>query len=184
MGTQVTSSTQQSTATPMEDKLNQQQYDNIAFMQPYAQQNYADLSKNISAILQGNTPMAKGIGGVSEEDTNNMANAAVRGVLPQFQSAGILDSGIAVQGATRAAADIRNQNAQFNTSANQNLFNLASGGQSNLQAQQQASTNSLGSQLAGLRSINQTQSVAANPFTTAASLMQGVGSMASAGFMI
>lgn len=134
-------------------------------MQPFAQQNFADLSKNIQAILEGNQPAAKGIGGVSDQDTNNMANAAVRGVLPQFQSAGILDSGIAVQGAIRAGADVRNQNAQFNTSAAQNLFNLASGGQSNLQGQLQSNTNNLTNQLAGLRTVNQSGStIGMNPF--------------------
>jgi hypothetical protein len=160
-----TQSSQTATATPEERALMQQQINMNNFMQPYAQQNYADLSKNIQAILEGNQPMAKGIGGVSEEDTNNMANAAVRGVLPQFQSAGILDSGIAFQGATRAAADIRNQNAQFNTSAAQNLFNLASGGQSNLQGQFQANTNNLTNQLAGLRTTTASGStIGMNPF--------------------
>lgn len=160
--------TQQSataTATPEEKELMQQQIDVNNFMNPYAKQNYADLSSNIQAILEGKQPMAKGIGGISDDDTNNMANAAVRGVLPQFQSAGILDSGIAVQGATRAAADVRNQNAQFNTSAAQNLFNLASGGQSNLQSQFQSNTNNLTTQLAGLRTTNSSGStIGMNPF--------------------
>lgn len=169
-----TNSSSQATATPEEKALMQQQIGMNNFMQPYAQANYADLSKNIQAILEGNTPMAQGIGGVSESDTNNMANAAVRGVLPQFQSAGILDSGIAFQGATRAAADIRNQNAQFNTSAAQNLFNLASGGQSNLQGQFQNNTNNLTNQLAGLRHNSSSGStVGMNPFLK--SLQQSAG---------
>lgn len=152
-------------ATPEEKALMQQQLDMNNFMNPYAKQNYADLSGNIQSILEGKQPMAKGIGGVSEDDTNNMANAAVRSVLPQFQSAGILDSGIAVQGATRAAADVRNQNAQFNTSAAQNLFNLAAGGQSNLQGQYQSNTNNLTSQLAGLRTTTTSGStIGMNPF--------------------
>ncbi len=161
----VTTGSTTATATPEERALMQQQLDMNNFMNPYAKQNYADLSGNIQAILEGKQPMAKGIGGVSEEDTNNMANAAVRGVLPQFQSAGILDSGIAFQGATRAAADVRNQNAQFNTSAAQNLFNLASGGQSSLQAQYQGNTNNLTNQLAGLRTTTSSGStIGMNPF--------------------
>ncbi len=188
--TQVSSTTAQ--ATPEERALMQQQLDMNNFMNPYAKQNYADLSGNIQAILEGKQPMAKGIGGVSEEDTNNMANAAVRGVLPQFQSAGILDSGIALQGATRSAADIRNQNAQFNTSAAQNLFNLAAGGQSNLQSQYQGGMNTSFSQLAGLRTTTTSGStIGMNPFlksfetqfgkgladTTNSGIKAGMGSM-------
>ena len=159
------SSTSKAEMTPEEKALLQQQLQNNSFMMPYAQKNYSALSDNIFAILQGQTPMAKGINGVDETQTQNMASAAVRDVLPQFQSAGILDSGAAFQGATRAAADIRNQNAQFNVSAAQNLFNLASGGQSNLQGQYQGSTNALTSQLAGLRQTNSNQTtIGMNPF--------------------
>ncbi len=176
------------TATPEEKALMQQQLNMNNFMQPFAQTNYADLSKNIQAILEGNQPMAKGIGGIDDNQTNDMANAAVRGVLPQFQSAGILDSGIAFQGATRAASDIRNQNAQFNTSAAQNLFNLAAGGQSNLQGQFQGNTNNLTSQLAGLRTVNSSGStIGMNPFLKSfqtqlgTQAANGVGNLANAG---
>lgn len=134
-------------------------------MQPFAQANYAALSGNINSILTGQTPQAQGIGGISDAQNQSMVNQSVRSVLPQFQSAGILDSGIAAQGAIRAAQDTSNANAQFNTSAAQNLFNLASGGQSNLQGQFQGSTNSLVGQLSGLRTINQSGStIGMNPF--------------------
>lgn len=160
-----TQSTQQAQATPEERALMQQQIDMNNFMNPYAKQNYADLSGNIQAVLEGRQPMAQGIGGISDAQNQSMVNASVRSVLPQFQSAGILDSGIAAQGAIRAAQDTSNQNAQFNVSAAQNLFNLASGGQSNLQGQYQSNTNNLTSQLAGLRTINQSGStIGMNPF--------------------
>lgn len=183
-----TQSTQQATATPEEKALIQQQINMNNFMQPYAQQTYADLSSNIDAILKGNTPAAQGIGGISDAQNQSMVNASVRSVLPQFQSAGILDSGIAAQGAIRAAQDTSNQNAQFNVSAAQNLFNIASGGQSNLQSQLQNNTNNLTSQLAGLRTINSSGStIGMNPFlknfqtqlgTQAAN---GIGNVANAG---
>jgi len=179
MGTQVTSTTQQSKATPMEEKLNQQQYDMNQFMQPFAKQNYADLSTNISAILQGKTPMAQGIGGVDARQTQDMVNASLRDIYPQFQSGGIMDSGMAAQIASRTAADTRNQNAQFNVSAAQNLFNLASGGQSNLQGQLQSNTNNLSNALAGLRTTTSRQSVQANPFSQVFAGMQAAGSLAS-----
>ena len=147
------SSNQTLTVTPteMETKLNQQTYDMNQFMQPFMKQNYASLSENIQAILTGQTPMAKGIGGISESDTQQMVNDSLRSVMPQFQMNGLMDSGVAAQAGVRAAADVRNANAQFNTSAAQNLFNLASGGQSNLQSQGNQLTSILGSQLAGLR---------------------------------
>ena len=179
MGSQVTSTDTTVKATPMEDKLNQQQYDLNQFMQPYVKQNFSALSNNINDILLGRNPTAKGIGGVDEAQTQSMVNDSVRSVLPQFQSAGIMDSGMAFQAATRAAQDTRNQNAQFNVSAAQNLFNLATGGQSNLQGQYQANTSNLGNQLAGLRSTSSRQTIKANPFQTAAQLMEGAGKMAS-----
>lgn len=160
-----TQNSQTASATPEETELNKQQIAMNNFMRPYAQQTYGNLSNNINAILTGQTPQAQGIGGVSDAQNQSMVNQSVRSVLPQFQSAGILDSGIAFQGATRAAQDTSNQNAQFNVSAAQNLFNLASGGQSNLQGQLQGGVNSLSSQLAGLRTVNQSGStIGMNPF--------------------
>lgn len=169
-------------ATPEEKALMQQQLDMNNFMKPYAQTNYADLSKNIQAILEGNQPMSKGIGGVDATQTQDMVNSSLRDVMPQFQSAGILDSGAALQGGIRAATDVRNQNAQFNVSAAQNLFNLAAGGQSNLQGQYQNNTNNLTSQLAGLRTTNTSGStIGMNPFLKSFSTSLGntLGSMPS-----
>lgn len=161
----VTQSSQKSEMTPEERQLLQQQIANNNFMLPYSQKNYAALSDNIFAILSGQEPAAKGIGGINEDQTQSMVNASLRDIAPQFQSAGLTDSGLAYQGALRAAQDTRNQNAQFNVSAAQNLFNLASGGQSNLQGQYQGSTNSLVNQLSGLRTINQSGStIGMNPF--------------------
>ena len=160
-----TQTSQTATMTPEEKQLLQQQIGMNNFMQPYAQQSYADLSKNVQAVLEGQTPMAQGIGGISDAQTQNMVNQSLKDIYPQFQSAGIMDSGTAAQIASRTSSDIRNQNAQFNVSAAQNLFNLASGGQSNLQGQMQNSTNTLTNQLAGLRTVNQSGStIGINPF--------------------
>lgn len=168
MGCGETTTTNSSTtaqATPEEKALMQQQINNNNFMQPYIQKNFSALSDNINAILNGQTPAAKGIGGVDDDQTQSMVNASLRDIMPQFQSAGIIDSGAAIQGGLRAASDVRNQNAQFNVSAAQNLFNLASGGQSNLQGQYQSNTNTLTNQLAGLRTTNTSGStIGMNPF--------------------
>jgi len=159
-----TQQTQKAEPTPEERTLLNQQAQNNAFMMPYAQKNYASLSDNIYAILQGQTPMAKGIGGIDENQTQSMVNASLRDIMPQFQTAGILNSGEAAQIAGRTAMDTRNANAQFNVSAAQNLFNIASGGQSNLQGQYQNAQNSYGNQLAGLRTVTGSSTATRNPF--------------------
>jgi len=170
-----TNTTTTATATPEEKKLMEQQIQLNDFMRPYAQKSYANLSDNINAILTGQQPMAQGVGGINEQQTQSMVNAGIRDIMPQFQSAGIMDSGMAYQGGVRAASDIRNQNAQFNVSAAQNLFNLAAGGQSNLQSQYQGGANALTGQLAGLRTINQSGStIGMNPFMK--SFQQSAGS--------
>lgn len=182
-------SSQTANQTPEEKALMQQQINMNNFMQPFAQNTYANLSNNINAILTGQTPQAQGIGGVSDAQNQSMVNQSVRSVLPQFQSAGILDSGIAAQGAINAAQNTSNQNAQFNVSAAQNLFNLAAGGQSNLQGQFQGNTNNLTSQLAGLRTVNTSGStIGMNPFLKSfqtqlgTQAANGVGNAANAGF--
>lgn len=163
--------------TPEERTLLNQNIEMNNFMRPYTQKNFSALSDNIYSILQGQEPAAKGIGGINDIQTQEMVNASMRDIMPSFQSAGILDSGMAAQMAHRTAGDIRNQNAQFNVGAAQNLFNLASGGQSNLQGQYQGNTNSLVGQLAGLRTINnnsQQLTRAMNPFLK--SFQQSLGS--------
>lgn len=178
MGSSTTTQTSQSTPTPQEQTLMNQQIQNNAFMQPIAQQTYSNLSDNINAILTGQTPMAKGIGGITDDQTQSMVNQSLRDIMPQFQSSGILNSGEAAQVANLTAAQTRNSNAQFNVSAAQNLFNLASGGQSALQGQQQASTNNLSNELAGLRTSNSSQTQFANPFTQAFAGISAVGDLA------
>lgn len=172
MGGDKTTTTQTASQTPEEKALMQQQISMNNFMQPYAQSTYANLSGNINAILTGQTPMAQGIGGITDQQNQSMVNQSVRSVMPQFQSAGIMDSGAALQGGIMAAQNTSNQNAQFNVSAAQNLFNLAAGGQSNLQGQYQSNTNNLTNQLAGLRTVSGS-TIGMNPFLK--SLQQSVG---------
>lgn len=165
--TTTTSQTQQTQPTPQETTLMNQQISNNQFMQPIAQKSYSDLSNNIQAILEGRAPAATGVGGITEDQTQSMVNQSLRDIMPQFQTSGILNSGEAAQVANLTAAQTRNANAQFNVSAAQNLFNIASGGQSNLQGQQQNSTNNLTGELAGLRTVSNNQNVSQNPFLNA-----------------
>lgn len=175
--TTTTQSTQKATPTPQEQGLEQNELDFSNFAQPIEKQTYGNLSSNINAILTGQTPMAQGIGGVSDQQTQSMVNQSLRDIMPQFQTNGILNSGEAAQVANLTAAQTRNSNAQFNVSAAQNLFNLASGGQSNLQSQANQNNSTLGSQLAGLRTVNTSGSTTSNPFLNAfySSAGQGLG---------
>lgn len=162
-----TTSSQTATATPEERELERLQLDRQKANAPMQQQLDTNQYGLANLLLTGqNLPgNLQGAQGVSDQQTQNMSSAAVRDVLPQFQSAGILDSGIAVQGATRAAADVRNQNAQFNVQAFQQLLNQALGGSSNLTSSNTQSNQVLGSQLAGLRTINTSGStIGMNPF--------------------
>ena len=163
MGSNKTTNTTTVKATPEETALNKQNLEMLQFMAPYQKEMYSNLSGNINAILTGQTPMAQGIGGINEGQTQSMVNAGLRDLYPQFQSQGLMDSGSAMQAGVRTAGDIRNANAQFNVSAAQNLFNIATGGQSNLQQQGTQLSATLGSQLAGLRSTTTTQK-SMNPF--------------------
>lgn len=163
MGKDKTSSTTTVQATEEEKALNAQNLKMLQFMEPYQKEMYSNLSGNINAILTGTTPMAKGIGGIDASQTQEMVNAAQRDLMPSFQSSGLVDSGSAFQAMARSSADVRNANAQFNVSAAQNLFNLAVGGQSNLQTQGNQLSSVLGSQLAGLRTTTSTIK-SMNPF--------------------
>lgn len=158
----------QQTNAPMQTELDKNQY-GLA--------NLLLTGKNLPGNLQGAQ-------GVSDAQNQSMVNSSIRSVLPQFQSAGILDSGIAAQGAIRAAQDTSNQNAQFNVSAFQNLLNQALGGSSNMTNSNTQSNQVLGSQLAGLRSTNTSGStIGMNPFLKSfqTSLGTGLGNSATAG---
>lgn len=160
-------SEQSATATPEERQLNQLQLQRIQGNQADQQTLDKNLYGTINTILEGKQLPANlaGITGINEDQTKNMVDASLRDIYPQFQSAGILDSGVAAQIASRTAADVRNSNAQFNVTALSQLFNQALGGGSNLQANSNQQNQVLGNQLAGLRSINQNQStIGMNPF--------------------
>lgn len=112
--------------------------------------------------LTGNLALA---GGVSDQQSQRMATQGVNSLYPQFQSSGIMDSGVAAAIAGRSYADILNNNAQFNVSAQQQILNQAMGGSSMLTSATQAQNSMLASQLAGLRSVNTTSTVSSmNPF--------------------
>lgn len=124
--------------------------------------------------LNGNL---QGINGIGPQQTQEMVNASLRDIGPQFQASGILNSGEAAQIAGRTAMDTRNANAQFNVTALQQLFNMATGNASNLSSATTGQNQVLGSQLAGLRTMNSNQTVTRNPFLESfySSMGQGLG---------
>ena len=155
------------TATPEETAMEKLQLQRLQTNAPAQQQLDTNMYGAMNTIMQGGTLPGNlaGIGGISQDQTNNMTQAALRSVYPQFQSAGIMDSGSAIQGGIATAANVMNSNAQFNVSALQNLFNQALGGSSNLSNSTTSQNQVLGSQLAGLRSVNSTSTqTSMNPF--------------------
>ena len=106
------------------------------------------------------------IGGVTPEQQQSMIAEQQRYLNPQFQQQGLLDSGLAYTGSLRAATDIANQNAQFNVGALQNALNLALSGQAQVQQPVLGAAGQLGSQLAGLRSYNQSGTTSSNQTVT------------------
>lgn len=155
------------TATPEEKQLEQMQ---LQRQQANAgnQQTLDNNQYNLANLLltgQNLPGNLQGAAGISDAQNQSMVNQSIRSVLPQFQSAGILDSGIAAQGAINAAQNTSNQNAQFNVSAFQNLLNQGLGGSSNLTGANNSSNQILGNQLAGLRTTNTRGStIGMNPF--------------------
>jgi hypothetical protein len=177
-------------ATPEETAMNKLSLERLQANQgsqlALDQQMYGAMSTVMSGgTLPGNLA---GITGINEDQTQAMVQASLRDLYPQFQSAGIMDSGTAIQTASRTAADVRNANAQFNVSAISNLFNQALGGSSNLSNSTSQQTSVLGSQLAGLRTINsQSTTQSMNPFlksfqtSLGSSLGGGLGTAATGG---
>lgn len=94
--------------------------------------------------------------GINPQVTNEIVQQAIRDITPGFQSSGILDSGVAASIAARTAGDIRRATEEFNLGNKFNLLNLALSGQAQVQQPILANAQMLGSQLAGLRTINQT----------------------------
>ena len=157
----------QVTATPEERELERLQLDRIKANQGNQQILDQNLYNTINTVLQGGTLPSNlaGVTGINEQQTQSMVNQSLRDIAPQFQQAGILDSGAAAQISANTAAGVRNQNAQFNVTALQQLLNQALGGGSNLQANANSSNQVLGSQLAGLRSSSYSGStIGMNPF--------------------
>lgn len=175
MGADKTTQKTSTEATPEERQLNQLQLEQAKAFDPIQRQLNTNGGNLINQLLTGQAlpGYLQGALGVSDAQTQSMVDASLRDLYPQFQSSGILDSGVAASIAGRTAGDIRNQNAQFNVQALQQILNQAVGGQASVQQSALNTTSQLGSRLAGLRSSTSTVT-AMNPFLK--SFQQSAGS--------
>lgn len=187
MGTEVTTKNTEATATPEETELNKLQLERIRASQGgqiELQENALDIG---SRLLRGEDlpGFLSGLpGGLGEDDISNLVGRSLEDVAFSSQALGILDSGQSQELGVKTAADIRANAAQFNIQNLSQLLNLAVGGQAGIQAPLQNQSNSLGSQLAGLRSTSTTLGQA-NPFlkslqTSAGEFVGGLGGESAA----
>jgi hypothetical protein len=104
----------------------------------------------VQKLLAGGTDLPEFFQGltISPEMATSLSQKAVRDIMPQFQSSGILDSGVSASVAGRSAADIERQVAEFNIGSKFNMLNQALGGQAQVQAPIAAGSQLLANQLA------------------------------------
>ena len=174
--TTVVNQTSQSTpqATPEERRLNQLAIERQEILQgPQTEAQLAGLDL-VRQLLTGQEPVPgffqEMSQGISPEVTQDITRQAIKDISPQFQRAGILDSGVAASIAGRTAGDIRRATAEFNLGNKFNLLNLALSGQAQVQQPLLAQSQILSSRLAGLRPVTTagtsktTTSGQSNPF--------------------
>lgn len=172
-------SEQQATATPQYQHLLDNEMnvsDANVGNQMSVNNNSADL---INSILTGsyNGPGS----GISSQQNQSMVNQSLRDIAPQFQTAGILNSGEAGQLATQTAALTSNANAQFNVQAAQNLINAGLGGASAWSGNAMTGNQVVGNQLAGLNKVTGSSIQTQNPFLNSfySSAGSGLGKLGS-----
>lgn len=167
------SSTTTPQATAEETRLNQLEVERVEASNP----GQIDVQKKgldlVSQLLSGGTLpgyLNKLPAGIDEAAQNDLATKAVGDIQPQFQGAGLLDSGVNASISGRVAGDIRRASYESNLNNLFNLLNLAVGGQAQIQAPLLEQSQNLGNRLAGLRSVNSTgmqTTSSMNPFLKA-----------------
>lgn len=166
MGKDRTTQKQTVEATPEERQLNQLQLEQARAFDPQQRQMNQNAGNLVNQLLTGQSLpgyLNTLPGGISPDVTQHIVDQSLRDLYPQFQSSGILDSGVAASIAGRTAGDIRASAEQFNIQNLQQLLNLAVGGQAQVQQPMLQTTSQLGGRLAGLRSSTSTVT-AMNPF--------------------
>jgi hypothetical protein len=106
-------------------------------------------------------------GGISPEVTSGIVQQSLKDIMPSFQSAGIIDSGVAAEISGRTAGDIRRASEEFNIGNRLNLLNLALSGQAQIQSPVLSNAANLGQRLGTLGQITMSGSsttMGMNPF--------------------
>lgn len=182
--TTVVNQQQQATPTAEETALNQRNLRMaLATEGSQTQAQLAGLDL-VNKMLAGSTNLPGIFGtlakGISSEAIGNQATKYALNALPQFQSMGLTDSGVAGREISRGIAnELLYPTEQFNIGSLQNLLNLALSGQAQVQSPIQANTNTLASSLAGLRSTTTsgtTSSTKTTPRDYVSPLLTGFGS--------
>ena len=161
------------TATPEERQMEQLELSGMQQTQPQQVQVQKSGLNAINNLLTGNLAalpnyMRQSATGIDNNAIATQAGVMTRKLLPNFQASGVpLDSGETLRSVTQQIAnELLYPTQQFNIGASQNALNLALSGQAQVQAPVQANTNTLATQLAGLRQINQTGSTSGTQTTT------------------
>lgn len=185
-------STQTTTPQPTaeERELNQLQLGREKFLDPQIRQVQSQGLDLINQLLQGRNDLPGFLGGlpggISPDVTNQIVQDSLRDIQPQFQSMGLLNSGVNAAISARVAADVRRASEEFNIGNKLNLLNLGIGGQAQVQQPILGFSSMLSQRLQGLRPVTQTgqqsgsqttrYSFFTSPFTQA--IGQGLGQSA------
>lgn len=107
-----------------------------------------------TALLEGKEPLPGYLNqlsqGISPEVTSDIVRQSLRDISPSFQTAGIMDSGVAASISARTAGDIRRASEEFNIGNRLNMLNLALSGQAQVQSPILSQASNLGARLTTL----------------------------------
>ena len=157
-GTQSSNQTQTATMNPKEEELLALRIEREKAAQGDMIGAQTAGLKLVQQLLQGTEPLPgffqQMSAGISPTVTQDIVNQSMADIAPQFSQYGLLDSGTHASVAGRISGDIRRASEEFNIGNKFNLLNLALSGQAQVQQPLMAQSQMLGSQLAGLRSVN------------------------------
>lgn len=182
MGSQTTTSSQQYQPTQTEQDLmkNELQLSNATMP---GQISNTQQAQGLQSLLMGGQALPGYLntlpGGVSNAQSQNMAQLGVQGLATQFQGMGGLDSGSFAQAGANAYANTMNQNAQFNVQNLAQLLNMASGNAYQNVGMIGSNNAMLGQQSGALAGSSGKSQVFANPFSQAIAGVNAAGNLAS-----
>jgi len=179
-GSTSTTTTSERAPTPEETELNKLQLEMMRATAPYqTEMQKAGLQVGTSLLQGGELPgyLQNLAGGISPEVTQGIVDQSLKDIAPSFQSAGILDSGVAASISARTAGDIRRASEEFNIGNRLNLLNLALSGQAQIQSPVLGTASSLRSSLSTLGKTTGTNTTTDNN-TFGRTFMQSFGQSA------